>query len=234
MNVSGRTKNGKGAPRELFKDKAYDELRSRFDNHQYPPGTFLSERQLADELGMSKTPVKAALERLEIEGFITVSPQSGILVRELTLDELTEMYEIRLALEGFALRSMAGRLTKEQLGLLEANLAKYAQVENKAESIRDAVALDAEFHQLPSSFLGNKFIVNTLQQFSVRIVQVINRVFTHLPSRVSQSLIEHSQIVDALRAGKGEIARELGERHLRIGHEVLIEAIEKSKGKAPN
>ncbi len=151
---------------------------------------------------MSKTPVKAALERLEIEGFITVSPQSGILVRDLTLDELTEMYEIRLALEGFALRSMAGRLTKEQLGLLEANLAKYAQVENKAESIRDAVALDAEFHQLPSLFLGNKLIVNTLQQFSVRIVQVINRVFTHLPSRVSQSLIEHSQIVDAMRAGK--------------------------------
>lgn len=230
MNVSGRTKNGKGTPRELFKNKAYDELRSRFDNHQYPPGTFLSERQLADELGMSKTPVKAALERLEIEGFITVSPQSGILVRDLTLDELTEMYEIRLALEGFALRSMAGRLTKEQLERLDANLTAYAQqVDGNAGSIREAVALDAEFHQLPSLFLGNKLIVNTLQQFSVRIAQVINRVFTHLPSRVSQSLIEHRQIVDALRSGRGEIARELGERHLRVGHDVLIEALQKSK-----
>ena len=148
MNVSGRTKNGKSAPRELFKNKAYDELRSRFDNLQYPPGTFLSERQLADELGMSKTPVKAALERLEIEGFITVSPQSGILVRDLTLDELTEMYEIRLALEGFALRSMAGRLTKEQLERLEANLTAYAQqVEGNSGSIRDAVAFIVSWQQ---------------------------------------------------------------------------------------
>lgn len=59
MTTPSPTKADK-APRELFKNIAYDELRARFDNRLYPPGTFLSERQLADELGMSKTPVKAA------------------------------------------------------------------------------------------------------------------------------------------------------------------------------
>jgi DNA-binding GntR family transcriptional regulator len=216
------------APRELFKNIAYDELRSRFDNRFYPPGTFLSERQLAEELGMSKTPVKAALERLELEGFITVSPQSGIVVRELSLDEITQMYEIRLALDAFVLRSLAGRLTSEQLAKWELNLERYAAAEGKPELLREAVLLDAEFHLLPSQFLGNKLIINTMQQFSVQIFQVINRVFSRLPSRVSQSLIEHREIVEAVRQGKGDLARELAEIHLRVGHEVLVQAFEEA------
>lgn len=215
-------------PRELFKNKAYDELRSRFDNRQYPPGTFLSERQLAEELGMSKTPIKAALERLELEGFITVSPQSGIVVRELTLEEITQMYEIRLALEGFVLRSLAGRLNDEQLAKWELNLQRYAAVEGKTDLLREAVVLDAEFHLLPSEFLGNKLIINTMQQFSAKIFQVINRVFSHLPSRVSQSLVEHREIVEAVRQGKGDLARELGEIHLLVGHKVLVQAFEET------
>lgn len=217
------------APRELFKNVAYDILRSRFDNRQYAPGAFLSERQLADELGMSKTPVKAALERLELEGFITITPQSGIVVRELNLDEITQMYEMRLALDGFVLRALAGRLTKEQAAKWEGNLDRYAEVEGKQELLRDAVLLDAEFHLLPSQFLGNRLIISTMQQFSVQIFQVINRVFSRLPSRVSQSLDEHREIVNAVKQGKGELARELGEIHLRVGHEVLVQALAESK-----
>lgn len=234
MTLPSPAKSDK-APRELFKNIAYEELRSRFDNRLYPPGTFLSERQLAEELGMSKTPVKAALERLELEGFITVSPQSGIVVRELNLDELTQMYQMRQALDGYILRSLAGRLTNEQLAQWELNLQRYAAAEEGApESLRDAVLLDAEFHLLPSQFLGNKLIINTMQQFSVQIFQVINRVFSRLPSRVSQSLIEHREIVDAVRQGKGELARELGEIHLRVGHEVLVQAFEESAKQSAN
>jgi DNA-binding GntR family transcriptional regulator len=216
------------APRALFKNQAYDELRSRFDNRLYPPGTHLSERQLAEELGMSKTPVKAALERLELEGFITVSPQSGIVVRELNLAEITQMYEMRLALEGFVLRSLAGRLSKKQLSKWEMNLQNYAVAEGNPKMLRDAVLLDAEFHLLPSEFLGNKLIINTMQQFSVKIFQVINRVFSYLPSRVSQSLDEHRGIVAAVQAGKGDLARVLSENHLRVGHEVLVRAFEEA------
>lgn len=227
MSVPAQTKPEKSQPRELFKNKAYEQLRARFCNYQYPPGTVLSERQLAEELGMSKTPVKAALERLELEGFITVSPQSGILVRELTIEELQEMYGIRLALEGFVLKSISGSLSSEQLAIWENNVQRYADVDANRGSLRDAAALDAEFHQLPSMFLGNKLILSTLQQFSVRIIQVINSTFMHMPSRISQSLVEHREIVDAVRSGQGEKARELGEKHLRAGHELLIQALER-------
>jgi DNA-binding GntR family transcriptional regulator len=133
-----------------------------------------------------------------------------------------------LALEGFVLRSLAGRLSKKQLSKWEMNLQNYAVAEGKPKMLRDAVLLDAEFHLLPSEFLGNKLIINTMQQFSVKIFQVINRVFSYLPSRVSQSLDEHREIVAAVQAGKGDLARELSENHLRVGHEVLVRAFEEA------
>ena len=113
--------------RELFKNRAYESLRARLINNGYAPGTALSERQIAAELGMSKTPVKAALERLEMEGFITVTPQSGILVRDLSDAEIAELYEIRLALEGYVLKTIACRLSPEQLHRWEANLKNISE-----------------------------------------------------------------------------------------------------------
>src|SRR5580700_8790566 len=89
--------------RSFLKDRAYERIKSRLLNNDYPPGTFLSERQLAENLGMSKTPVKAALERLESEGLIAVSPQQGIVVRELSVHEIADLYEIRAALESYSL-----------------------------------------------------------------------------------------------------------------------------------
>ena len=93
--------NGHVPVRSFLKDRAYEQIKHRLLNNDYAPGMFLSERQLAENLGMSKTPVKAALERLELEGFIAVSPQQGIIVRELSVHETADLYEIWLALESY-------------------------------------------------------------------------------------------------------------------------------------
>ena len=96
--------NGHASSRSLLKEQAYEQIKSRLLNNNYPPGSFLAERRLAENLGMSKTPVRAALERLELEGFITVSPQQGIVVRELSVREIADQYELRAALESYTLR----------------------------------------------------------------------------------------------------------------------------------
>src|SRR5215216_6564500 len=93
--------NGHAPLRSLLKDRAYERIKQRLLNNDYPPGSFLSERQLAENLGMSKTPVKGALERLEAEGLISVSPQQGIVVRELSVHEIADQYEIRAVLESY-------------------------------------------------------------------------------------------------------------------------------------
>ncbi|MFO0923157.1 MAG: GntR family transcriptional regulator [Pirellulales bacterium] len=213
--------------RELFKTKAYEELRSRLFNCQYEPGIVLSERQLAAELGMSKTPVKAALERLELEGFITVSPQSGIRIRELTDTEIAELYDVRIALECFVLRSVTGRLTIDQLDQWDRNLQTLAEIALDPSNRKQVVELDTEFHSLPSQFMGNQQIIKLMEQYSQKIRMVTHSVFTRLPNRAPQSLAEHREIYNAVRNGDGQSAAELMESHIRLGHNLLRNAIAK-------
>jgi DNA-binding GntR family transcriptional regulator len=131
MKVESALKNGAAA--SLLKERAYDELKRRILNDDYPPGSFLAERRLAEQLGMSKTPVKAALERLELEGFICVSPQQGIVVREFSVHEIADLYEIRAALESYTMRLIAGRLSETQIARLRANLAALKKIGSHAE-----------------------------------------------------------------------------------------------------
>src|SRR5436190_20506982 len=138
--------------RAYLKDEAYTQLKQRLLSSHYPPGSFLSERQLARDLGMSKTPVKAALERLEAEGYVAVSPQQGIVVRELSIREIADQYEIRAALESFAVRTLAGRLSRGQIESVEGNLHAQAALRGTSEIAR-GVELDAIFHTQFVEFL---------------------------------------------------------------------------------
>ena len=108
---SGGAEPEPASARGLLKERAYDEIKRLILTGDLTPGTFLAERQLAARLGMSKTPVRSALERLESEGFISISPQQGAIIRDLSLDEIADQYEIRTALETFVVRTVAGRLT---------------------------------------------------------------------------------------------------------------------------
>src|SRR5690349_10880032 len=102
--------DGQAPGRSLLREEAYRALKALLITSHRPPEPFLSERKLARQLGMSNTPIRSAIERLEAEGFITISPQQGILVRELTSKEIADQYEIRQVLESFVLQQLAGRL----------------------------------------------------------------------------------------------------------------------------
>jgi DNA-binding GntR family transcriptional regulator len=213
--------NGHGAARGLLKERAYQEIKRRVLSGAYAPGSFLAERQLAEQLGMSKTPVKAALERLEHEGFITVSPQQGIVVRELVLREIADQYEIRAALETFTVRAVAGKLTPERAARLRANLKAQERIRGKGEVVR-AVELDAEFHALFAEFLGNQEILRVTLQLREKMQRVITAVFQLNPGRIDSSYDEHRAIAEAVIRGDGAEAARLAERHLEIGKRFLL------------
>jgi DNA-binding GntR family transcriptional regulator len=181
----------------------------------------MAERQLAARLGMSKTPVRSALERLEAEGFITISPQQGAIVRDLSVQEIADQYEIRMALETFVARSLAGRLTAEQVERLHANLE--AQRENLDRGdISRGVALDDAFHTLLCTFLGNQEILRVIGQLRDKTHRVIFRVFTLNPGRMATSYEEHRAIGEAIVAGDPALAVSRVEQHLRIGQDALL------------
>jgi DNA-binding GntR family transcriptional regulator len=209
------------APRGLLKERAYDEIKRLILEGDLVPGTFLAERQLAARLGMSKTPVRSALERLESEGFISISPQQGAIIRDISVNEIADQYEIRTALESFVVRTLAGRLNGGQVGLVRANLEE--QRENLARGdVERGVALDEEFHALFGRFLGNQEILRVMGQLRDKIHRVIFRVFTMNPERMASSLEEHTAIAEAIFNGDAPLASRRIEQHLQVGKDALL------------
>lgn len=213
--------NGHLPVRSFLKDRAYDKIKQRLLNNDYPPGSFLSERQLADNLGMSKTPVKAALERLESEGFIAVSPQQGIVVRELSVHEIADQYEIRAALESYAVRTIAGSLTPDQIAKVRAHLEAQAQIRGKGDVLK-GVELDAAFHIQFVEFLGNREILRVLVQLREKIQRVVTQVFRLCPTRIDSSHEEHTAIANAVIEGHGSRAADLLVSHLELGKRLIL------------
>jgi DNA-binding GntR family transcriptional regulator len=213
--------NGHAPTRSLLKDQAYERIKSRLLNNNYPPGSFLSERQLAENLGMSKTPVRAALERLESEGFITVSPQQGIVVRELSVHEIADQYEVRAALESYTLRTLAGRLTPKQVQRVELNLQAQARLRGSGDVAR-GVELDAAFHVQFAEFLGNREILRVIGQLREKMQRVVTQVFRVCPARMDTSYDEHAAIAAAVIAGDGARAAELIVQHLELGKRLIL------------
>ena len=207
--------------RGLLKEKAYLELKQRILDGTFAPGTFLAERQLAQQLGMSKTPIRAALERLELGGFITVSPQQGILVRDLTIQDIADQYEIRLALETFVLRAVSGRLTDSQKDQLHGNLVEQ-EANTRGGSVDQAVQLDADFHILFGEFLGNQEILRVMSHLRDKMRRIIARVYRLNPGRILTSYQEHSAIAEAVLLGDAALAAQRIEDHLEFGKQCLL------------
>jgi len=207
--------------RAYLKDEAYTQLKQRLLSSHYPPGSFLSERQLARDFGMSKTPVKAALERLEAEGYVSVSPQQGIVVRELSIREIADQYEIRSALESYVVRTLAGRLTPRQVESVQGNLQAQADLRGTSEVGR-GVELDAVFHTQFVEFLGNQEIVRVFGQLRDRMQRIVTRVFQITPTRIDSSYNEHVDIATAIIAGQGPKAAALMVAHLERGKQLIL------------
>jgi len=142
--------------RVLLKERAYQELKRLIQSSVFPPHVALSERQLSDRLRMSKTPIRAALENLETQGLVTVSPQRGIFVRELSAREIGELFDVRMAVEPFAAAKLSQRAwSPTQRTQLKKNLTKQRSAA-KAEDPLAATTLDIEFHRLLVEVLDNR------------------------------------------------------------------------------
>jgi DNA-binding GntR family transcriptional regulator len=207
--------------RPLLKDQAYDRIKDLILSDALRPGSFLSERQLAHQLGMSKTPVRFAIERLALEGFVSVSPRQGIVVNGMQVDEVTDQFEIRVAVECHTVRRLARRLTEEQIGELEQNLAAHrkAAVARDAAQVRE---LDTDFHYLLCRYLGNREIERVMERLREKLIRVISTVIQRQSQRMLESYEEHRGILAAIRSGDGEEAARRMEAHLDQGRRFLV------------
>jgi DNA-binding GntR family transcriptional regulator len=219
--VDGNDRKDDAPSRGLLKERAYAEIKRLILDGDIAPGTFLAERQLAVRLGMSKTPVRSALEKLESEGFVSISPQQGAIVRDLSIHEIADQYEIRSAIESFVVRAIAGRLSPVQIQAVRANLEEYRS-NLVIGDVERAVALDDEFHGFFCDFLGNQEVLRVMGQLREKVHRVITRVFRMNPARMACSCEEHEGIAEAIFKGDSELASKRVEQHLRFGLDSLL------------
>ncbi|MCA9191653.1 MAG: GntR family transcriptional regulator [Planctomycetales bacterium] len=207
--------------RTLLKDRAYVEIKRNIQNGTFVPGRFLSERWLATWLGMSKTPVKAALERLAQEDLVIISPQQGIAVRELSLKDVVDQFEMRRALETFVVGAIAGALNVKQCAGIERNLVGQKSALHR-RSLGKFVELDTSFHLLLCDALGNDAISQCLTQQRQKINRVISRVMDTDPGRLKEAISEHEALYRVLKAGRRELAVKMIDQHLNVGKLLLL------------
>jgi len=207
--------------RTLLQDRAYERLKELIQSGSLAPGSFQTERLLSERLGMSKTPIRAALTRLDIEGFVSVSPQLGVSVREMSLHEIVDLFDIRSALETFVVRSLAGRLQPAQVERLRANLKNQKECAQTGDP-QTLTRLDTDFHLLFCEFLDNREITRVLVHLRDKLHRVILRVMSRAEGRLATAVGEHAGIAEAVIRGKGELAAERVKRHLEFGKQFLM------------
>lgn len=201
-----------GLSRNTRVDDAYDRIKVEILADRMPPGHQATEQEIANLLGMSRTPVREALIRLELEGLVALKPRHGALVLPIEPDDMREIYEILTALEPEAAASLAARKpTSEQLEPMER--ATTEMVEALARSDLDAWAdADERFHRLMLDLYGNR----RLEQFVSRLLDQVHRarmVTLRLREPPIESTREHRNILRALRAGDVEGTRAAVRQH---------------------
>lgn len=206
-----------------LKEQAYLHVKKMILEEEVPVNGFLSERNLAARLGMSKTPVRLAIARLEHEGFVRVSPQQGIVVVALSFEEILDYIDFRLALETFVVRGLCGTLNKDQVGKLQQNLNEHSKLLHKKGDHREAIVYaDMGFHKLLAALQGNRQISHALERQQAMLYRVATRILEKHPVRAEQSFSEHQRIVDAIAAGRKVQAVELIEGHITRIKSLLI------------
>ncbi|RJX40190.1 GntR family transcriptional regulator [Paenibacillus pinisoli] len=205
----------------LLKDIAYYQIKEHILDERFEPGRFLSERELIELLEMSKTPIKSALTRLETEGFLTVSSKQGIIINDLAIDRIIDIYDLRTALETFNIQSIVGRgLSESQIVALKANLEATEEIVGRL-NVKEFAKADHEFHLLICKFAGNQEIYRVLLNYQDHLLRITLRHLKKDPHRMRDFLQDHQDIFALLQQGNGDCVDRMKE-HLQASKRKLL------------
>lgn len=184
------------------------------------PGERLKEQELAEDLGISRTPVREALLLLQAEGLIESVPNRGAIVRSYTARELRDMYELRALLESYAARRAATRVTKEELAELTQSCKRFRGM-RLAHDIKGMTTENLFFHFTIAKAAEIPKLVDLVQSaIQVPLVASSFSWYSKRESRRSEDF--HKRIVTALRAGDPERAEVLMKEHIFEGRDSLV------------
>ena len=221
-----------------LKNRAYQHIRSKLMNGKLAPGSPLSQRKLADEIGMSFTPVRDAMTQLVNEGLLTQYPRLGTFVMELTREELEEIYDVREAMESHAVLGAAGRLSEEDLAEMEAQCRQMLSIVEQLDAAEGKWSgdlmhqwrvADAAFHITLLRSAGNRRAVKIVNE-----LHVMSSIFAQWAALTplgdaNHICKEHARIVELLGCGDARTASGVMREHIRNGCRIALSAYQRGR-----
>lgn len=205
-------------------ERVYDELRVRILTRQEPAGSKLSLHALADEIGVSRSPVHHALTRLVSEGLLTVRPRRGYYVAPVTAQAVAEGYDVRLALELLAAERSVGHVDESRLERFDHLL----ETTDAAISHEQWDAANAAFHEHQIDLAGNALLSHVYRELSVNLMMQVIRG-GHVEGH-EHLVTEHRHIVEAFSAADLAGAQAAIREHIDTGRRIALDAIERAGG----
>lgn len=206
--------------KESRKDKAYRTIQQNILTSKLKPGDFLSSRDLEKELGISKTPIREALIRLQEDGLLKIIPRKGIVIIGLPGRAIREMFEVRLVLESYAAEMACENDNQAFCESLKQilNKQKRAIEEDDNELF---VSLDTEFHQTIVGFLGNDRINDMLTSVKTQLRQVGIKSLT-IHTNMDLAIKQHIKILEALERNDPQGVKKAVREHLQKMRDIIV------------
>ena len=199
-----------------IRKRIYEHLREQLLNGEIAPLEHLIEAKIAKEIGTSRTPVREALHSLELEGLIESIPRVGYVVKPINEQEVGEICEIRMAIEGVAARWAMEKAHKKLIEELKKNISISDEKVSKGD-VKAFVDMDAQFHEIISKFSGSK-----------RLRELAQTLRRHMLRYRIQSIYSVDNVLRAIDGHKG-ILRAIGKRNLEEVNRAIQHHMEQSK-----
>jgi DNA-binding GntR family transcriptional regulator len=212
---------------------AMELIREAIVDGRLAPGQRLKEVQLANELGISRTPIREALLLLQAEGLVDAAPNRGSTVRAYDVRELQDMYELRAVLEGHAARRAAGRVTEAALDELTASCGRFAEHLADFEAggrVTELVKENGIFHEMVLDAAVSERLAGMVRQ--VVVAPLVYRSYIWYSAEQARlSHQAHVQLVNALERRDGDRADAIMREHVFHGRDVLVARLEADAGR---
>lgn len=208
------------------REEAYNQLKQAIIDKSIAPGDMVNERRLAQALGISRTPVREALQMLEAERWVTVLPWRGVVVRPVTPEDVDEVFQLRLVLEPMVVEMLVGRINRAELYSLDELLRRQARIASPDQG-GQFIAIDQEFHLYLAEKSGNAHLLSFMTQLRDIHLRLGVETVGNL-HRFEATLREHRAIVDALKEGNAMAAKQAMLYHIVHTHEAISSRVRKT------
>lgn len=194
---------------------AYSEIRNRLLAGEFLPGERLSESDLSEKCGVSRTPVREALRRLALEYFVRIEPNRGAFVIDWSCEDVMDMFEMRSMMEGLAARKAAERADERHLSQMTDLIDKIDAIatENSAAMWEDFIKLNREFHDTVFEASGSRKLTEIIARFVEQAI-VMRTASKFTPDDVRRSNQHHKDLLQAIKGRNGVLAESIMRVHI--------------------